>query len=366
VKLKTIVLLSGILVALLYYLKREPLSACLSLKTEDNAPTAEEMQDMNERMKILIAYDGSDCANAALDDLRKAGLPSNSEAFILSVAEVWLPPPTPSSYEIVEAASEVKSPADLQKEYLKGSREVSEALSLAMRAKERLQNNFPGWQIAVEVTYGSPAWELIMKADQWRPDLTVVGSHGRNALGRLVMGSVSQKVLTEARSSVRVARGRVEVEDSPVRIIIGVDGSPGSEAAVKTVAARQWPVGSEVRVIIVEDPLVLTLIGHLIPNVAKWVEENNQGEIEWTQKLAEHATAQLRAAELNVSSIVLSGDPKRVLVEEADKWGADSIFVGSVGFSNRFERFMLGSVSAAVAARAHCSVEVVRAEQRES
>jgi len=35
-------------------------------------------------------------------------------------------------------------------------------------------------------------------------------------------------------------------------------------------------------------------------------------------------------------------------------------FVGSAGFSNRLERFVLGSVSAAVAARAHCSVEVVR------
>lgn len=320
---------------------------------------------MNEKMKILIAYDGSDCANAALDDLKKAGLPQDAEALILSVAEVWLPPPPPSGYEVVGAAREAQSPADLQKKYLKGSRAVSEARSLAMRAKERLQNNFPGWQISVEATYGSPAWEVIMKADQWKPDLTVVGSHGRNALGRLVMGSVSQKVLTESRSSVRVARGRVEVEESPVRIIIGVDGSPGSEAAVKAVAARRWPVGSEARVIIVEDPLVPTLIGHLIPNVAKWIEESNKGDVEWMQKLAEQMTEQLRVAELNVSSVVLNGDPKSVLVEEAEKWGADSIFVGSLGFSSRFARFMLGSVSAAVAARAHCSVEVVRVEKTE-
>jgi nucleotide-binding universal stress UspA family protein len=320
---------------------------------------------MNEKMKLLIAYDGSGCANAALDDLRKAGLPSNAEALIISVAEVWLPPPPPSSYEIVEAAREAQSPADLQKQYLKGSRAVNEAHALAARAKERLQKNFPGWQISAEATYGSPAWEVIMRADQWKPDLTVVGSHGRNALGRLVLGSVSQKVLTEARCSVRVARGRVEVEESPVRIIVGVDGSPGAEAAVREASSRRWPLKSEARVVIVEDPLVPTLIGHLIPPVAKWIEESNRGEVEWMQKLAGHATEQLRSSELNVSSAVLNGDPKRVLVEEAEKWGADSIFVGSVGFSNRFERFMLGSVSAAVAARAHCSVEVVRAEKTE-
>ncbi len=56
-------------------------------------------------MEILIGYDGSDCAEAALDDLKRAGLPPNAEACILSVAEVWLPPPPPSSYEIVEQAS---------------------------------------------------------------------------------------------------------------------------------------------------------------------------------------------------------------------------------------------------------------------
>jgi nucleotide-binding universal stress UspA family protein len=204
-----------------------------------------------------------------------------------------------------------------------------------------------------------------MKADDWKPDLTVVGSQGHSALGRFVLGSVSQKVLTEARSSVRVARGRVEVEDSPVRIIIGVDGSPGAEAAVREVASRRWPLNSEARVVIVEDPLVPTMIGHLIPSVTKWIEESNEGEVGWMTKLAERMTEPLRSAELLVSSAVITGDPKRALIEEAEKWSADAIFVGSTGFSNRFERFLLGSVSAAVAARAHCSVEVVRAEKTE-
>jgi hypothetical protein len=68
-------------------------------------------------MKILIAYDGSDCAEAALDDLQRAGLPPEAEAQIISVAEVWLPPPPPSSYEIVEQANEVKVPSDLRRVY---------------------------------------------------------------------------------------------------------------------------------------------------------------------------------------------------------------------------------------------------------
>jgi nucleotide-binding universal stress UspA family protein len=315
---------------------------------------------MNEKMKILIAYDGSDCANAALDDLQRAGLPQDTEALIITVAEVFLPPPPPSSYEIVEAVQEEHYAFNFDEVYARNKRVVEEARSLALRAAERLQKNFPGWQVSVEADADSPAWGVLKKAGEWKPDLIVVGSHGRSALGRLVMGSVSQKVLTEARCSVRIARGRTEVEDSSARIIVGIDGSSGSEAAVRAVAARRWPQNSEVRAIIVEDPLVPPLLGNLVPPVAKWAKESNKSEDTWAQNLAAGALHDLQANGLKVTSSVMTGDPKRALIEEAKRWGADSIFVGSTGFSNRFERFLLGSVSAAVAARAHCSVEVVR------
>lgn len=317
---------------------------------------------MSERMKLLIGYDGSDCADAALDDLKRAGLPLEAEAVVISVAEVWLPPPPPSSYEILNETEEAQAPVDLKKVYVKGSRAVEEAQKMAERARERLLSNFPGWQVQAEGMYGSPAWELIMRADTWRPDLVVVGSHGRSALGRLVLGSISQKVVTESRSSVRVARGRVEVEDSPVRLIIGVDGSEFSDEAVRAVARRRWPAGTEARIVIVDDPLTPTLIGHVIPTVARWVEESNAEEREWVKSVTEKAREALSETELRVSSVAGAGDPKKLLVEAAEEWNADCIFVGSTGTSSRFERFLLGSVSTAVVARAQCSVEVVRAQ----
>jgi hypothetical protein len=94
-------------------------------------------------MKILIAYDGSDCAEAALDDLQRAGLPVEAEAQIITVAEVWLPPPPPSSYEIVEEATEVKVPADLKRVYTRHCAAAREARSLAERALERIKKKFP-------------------------------------------------------------------------------------------------------------------------------------------------------------------------------------------------------------------------------
>jgi nucleotide-binding universal stress UspA family protein len=232
---------------------------------------------------------------------------------------------------------------------------------MALRAKERLQNNFPGWQVSVEAGADSPAWGVLKRSYDWKPDLIVVGSQGHSALGRLFLGSVSQKVLTEARSSVRVARGRVEVDESPVRIVLGVDGSPDAEIAVRAVSTRTWPAGSEVRVVVVDDPVLPTSLGDVVPPLKEWIDEGNEGQRAWAQRVVDGAAHKLRGTELTVSSVVKEGDPKRVLVAEAEEWGADCIFVGSAGFSNVFERFLLGSVSAAVAARAHCSVEVVRA-----
>ncbi len=311
-------------------------------------------------MKILIGYDGSECADAALDDLVQAGLPAEGEAHIMSVAEVWLPPPPPSAYEVVEEARHANSPAELQRDFAKSCAAAKDALALAERARDRVQSRFPNWKVSVDSSCGSAAWELVAKADEWKPDLIVVGSHGRTALGRFVLGSVSQRVLTEARCSVRIARGRVEEPNSPVRIIVGMDGSTASEEALKAVAARNWPAGTEVEVIFVDDPLAPEFLGKLIPPLGKTLAEDKREEQDWVEKISRRSRELLLATGIKVTCKVRFGDPKRELCKAAEEWGADCIFVGSAGFSNRIERFVLGSISAAVAARAHCSVEVVR------
>jgi nucleotide-binding universal stress UspA family protein len=291
---------------------------------------------MEPDMRLLIAYDGSDCAEAALDDLRRAGLPPQAETVVLTVAELWLPPP--SSYELVESSfSDRPQPG------------LGEALALAQRAVARLQSSFPNWRISAESYSGSPSWEIIKKSDQWQPDLIIVGSHGRSALGRFLLGSVSQKVVTEARCSVRVARGRVPEEEGPVRILIGVDGSVNAEAAVCAVAARAWPQGSAARLLTSFDPKFYDAAS----------AQKALAEARRTQQAAEEV---LRGAGLKVSAEIKEGDPKRELVEGAEAWGADSIFVGATGH-NLLARVLIGSVSAVVTARAHCSVEVVRAKK---
>jgi nucleotide-binding universal stress UspA family protein len=302
---------------------------------------------MRQRLKLLLGYDGSACGDAALCDLQRAGLPAEVEALVLSVADVFLPPILPPGSDSLDLPTIVS----LQATHPHVLHALEEAQALAQRAVERLRTLFPAWQVRAEAAADAPAWALIKKADAWQPDLIVVGSHGRSALGRLILGSVSQKVLAHARCSVRVARGRSDASTAPVRLILGVDGSPQAEAAVQVVAERHWPESSEALVIMALEPL------KVIPAL-RWQASADE-ERAWAHRIVEAAAQTLRAAGLAVSTLIEAGDPKALLPREAERWQADAIFVGASGVRG-IDRFLLGSVSAAVAARAPCSVEVVR------
>jgi len=279
----------------------------------------------------------------------------------MTVAEVWLPPPPPSAFEIVEMARNPKGSRGLERRYMAGSQAVVDADKLATKAAERFQSNFPKWKVKHESAWGSATFELFSTAEDFNADLILVGSHGRSALGRFLLGSTSQWLLNEASCSVRIARGKVDEPDFPVRLVVGVDGSENANLAVEQLAARSWPEKSEVRVLTVVQPLEPTLVGELVPAIKQSVQECNQEEMADSRRLVDRLAKQLREkGGLRAEGVVKIGDPKRVLVEYAEDWRADCIFIGATGLSNRIERFLLGSTAGAVAARAHCSVEIVR------
>ena len=99
----------------------------------------------------------------------------------------------------------------------------------------------------------------------------------------------------------------------------------------------------------------------LIPRLARWSRGGKfvQKDDAWVQRMITAATQKLQSAGLVVSTNTPEGDPREVLVEAASSWRADCIFLGARGLSG-IERFLIGSVSASVAAMASCSVEVVR------
>ena len=312
-------------------------------------------------MKILIGYDGSESADAALDDLRRAGLPGEGEALIVSVSEIMMPPAAVGHEVVGPPLTSRRLTVVLAHAEAQAALKLNEAEEFAAKAAARVRSSFPGWDVQGVALAGIPATELIDKADEWNADLVVVGSHGRSTLGRFILGSVSKKVVTNSQHSVRVTRGTVAKNGTlPPKIMIGVDGSPEAEQAVRAVGMRVWPEGTEVRIIAVDDGTSPARISHVLPTAAAMISSSNERVSESACMMVEWAKNELRAIGLQVSVAVEKGDPQRVLIEEARKWDADSIFVGGRKFSGAMERFRLGSVSTALVTKAHCSVEVVR------
>ncbi len=147
-----------------------------------------------------------------------------------------------------------------------------------------------------------------------------------------------------------------------MRVLLAIDGSPFSEAAIAEVAERPWPPGTIVQVLTVVHSATPMALDPAFVTAAIHVEQ-----LEERRRLAsgvvDAAADRIRrgGADVGVITRVLEGTPKNVILEEADEWEADLIVVGSHGYTG-FRRMILGSIAGAVVANARCSIHVVRAK----
>src|SRR5262245_7961029 len=310
--------------------------------------------------KVLFAYDGSVCADAALHDLQSAGLPADIECKVLTVADVWLPPEETEGDEGVVGSLDPRIQARVLALRQRARSKVGEAATIAKCGANILQSIFPGWNISDEALADSPAWGILNRADSWPADLVVLGAHGLSTTERIMIGSVSRKVLSHVSCSVRIARNDSGKKHTSQRLIIGFDGSLDAQMAVQEVARRVWPDRTQARLITVVDDSLRTAIAARILKLDQWMRaEQTDDHHVWLSRMLESAADQLRRARLETTCLITEGDPKRVLLEEARHWQANCIFMGATGLRG-LRRLLLGSVSSGVATTAECTVEVVR------
>jgi nucleotide-binding universal stress UspA family protein len=306
---------------------------------------------------LLIAYDGSPCSEAMFDDLIHAGLPRQLDVTVVSVADVWLPP----NPELVEPAFPDTVSKAARKARERAVAEVEASRGLADKACDRLKKLFPKWRLRAKGVADSPAWGIIKEAATCKAELIAVGSHGRSPVGRFFLGSVAQKVAGEAHRSVRIARPHPREIEAKLRILIGVDGSSDSQSAVHAVTLRTWPFATEFRVIAVVDPRMRTTVAWpgIYPEQWDWAHARDKTPEDWVARILERSATKLIGAGLKVETDFYDGDPKQVLLREAEDWQANCIFLGARGLHHG-TGVMLGTTASAVATRSHCSVEIVR------
>jgi nucleotide-binding universal stress UspA family protein len=144
-----------------------------------------------------------------------------------------------------------------------------------------------------------------------------------------------------------------------MKILLAVDGSEQSQEAVQLVQSRPWPAGTTVRVLSVVPDILPPPPAPAWAGAAKGYSDFQQ----WRRCQAESMVAGvaeiIRRSDLSVEAVVRVGEPRSVIIQEAEAWAADLIVLGSHGLTG-LKRWILGSVAHHVVLLAPCSVEVVR------
>lgn len=151
-----------------------------------------------------------------------------------------------------------------------------------------------------------------------------------------------------------------------MRVLVAVDGSEFSEAVINEVASRVWPVHSEIRVITAyELPPAATPETWALSS--DYFEKLDRAAREQAEATKDEAVIKLAGSvdpSIKITGNILPGPPRSAILEEAERWQANLIVVGSHGYGS-WQRFLLGSVSQAIVSHAKCSVEVVRRRERQ-
>jgi len=143
-----------------------------------------------------------------------------------------------------------------------------------------------------------------------------------------------------------------------MKILLAIDDSKFSQNAIQAVIEQTRPQGTQVLVLHTVDLLPLTA-GSEFWVTAPDLGEFRKVEMKMSQDLVAKAAERLRAAGLNATPRIEEGEPRSKILDVAAEWKPDLIVVGSHG-RRGWDRFLLGSVSEAVARHAHCSVQIVR------
>jgi nucleotide-binding universal stress UspA family protein len=290
-------------------------------------------------MKLLVAVDHSETSQAVLKEVAARPWPVNTCVEVLNVVEpahMW------TMSETVENA-------------------IQRSTDVVNRGAEELR----GWDLeAGGVSLKGDAKRVILdRAKETKADFVFVGSQGVSSLTHFLLGNVAAAVVSHAPCSVEIVRGKEGKLPGVHKILLATDGSEFSQRAARSIAERPWPTGTEIEVMSVVELHLGTTQALFEPPFV----DNDQLEEQRAQGMKRAEEAVTGAVEILSKSFpkvtesisVLLGGPRAVIIEEADKWGADLIVVGSHGHRG-IEKFLLGSVSEGIARHARCSVEVIR------
>jgi len=288
--------------------------------------------------KILLSTDGSEYSEGAIREAIRLAKKCSSRLTVISVIE------TNPEFDTLAP--------QLMEKMEKDARE--KLVAVQARAKQE------GVDCDIIVREGEDSYKAIVnEAVKNKSDMIVMGRRGRTGLKRLMMGSVTARVIGHAPGNVLVVPKDAQLEFK--NIVVATDGSKYSAAAASQAIglAKRNAAGLTVVSVVPSELLTPTDIEFTISQREHIVEQEMQ-EAEKNAKAVKEAAQKEGVA---VKAFVLSGKPSEAIVQTAQEKNAGLIVLGSHGRTG-VERFLMGSVAERVIVLAACPVLVVKTDSQ--
>jgi nucleotide-binding universal stress UspA family protein len=283
---------------------------------------------MGRYKKILVAFDGSESSKNAL---RQAiALAGAEKSWIKALAVV-------PSYE---GDLELVGVSDIEN-VLKGPVE-----KLVRSAEEVARAEMTN--IITNIQQGEAYEKIVDVAEEENCDLIVMGRRGLRRLERMLMGSVTARVIVHSTKDVLIVpRGASVGWDNT---LLATDGSAHSEAALDRALYFASSRGGTLTAVSVVD--IYPEFFAEAPEVVEKMEKKSA-------EILEGAVRKARAAGVEMESVLLRGNPAEEIVGLAGQKEAGLIFMGSRGMSG-LRKIVMGSVTEKVIGLTSCPVFVVK------
>ncbi|HEX5397154.1 MAG TPA: universal stress protein [Candidatus Limnocylindria bacterium] len=291
-------------------------------------------------MRVLLAYDGSPCSEAALR---------------LAAGLRWPAPTRLTVVSVIDRADFIGA-GDAAVLFATSRVTEQEAAAAAQSGLDDAAATLrgPGRTVETRLEHGRPGATIVRLAEGQATDLIIVGSRGLGAWSALLLGSVSTEVVDHAPCPVLVAR-----HDRVERLLVATDGSESATRAVDTVAG--WRLFSGMPADVLAVNVVRPAADWAVAVAAGWIEEQSDEFAQVAsdqQQFAAQAAERLRSGGISATAEVRSGDAAEEIVAAARVDG-DLVVLGSRGLG-RFSRLLLGSVARKVLLHTAASVLIVR------
>ena len=292
---------------------------------------------VKKRMKILLADDGSQHAQAAVKLLQGLPLPPKSRVHVLRVFQ-------PGQIDALKQMEQrLKQTED---QLLEG-----------------------GIKADTELVLGYPAEKIVEIAQKMKPDITVLGAKGLRATLGILLGGVAQQVVEYACCPVLVVRAPYQYLR---RVLIVTDGSAHSRRAARYLSKFPLPDGVDVRLMHVLPPLTEPVIMEpyfgardiIVPVRSPEEEAKLKAKQEQDgEALLKRTRDSLLKKGIEATPVLARGDAATEIIEYTGKEEIDLIVAGSRGLS-QFQGWLMGSVSRKLVHYSNCSVLIVKQPEK--